>query len=135
MEEQGNQMDGSERPTGDTPSAAPDLGALLAELAKYSSAPKPAAEHQPQHPASHQASGADRILDPRQQSVYHESQTNSPLIDPSTILEWPLALRCVNKLSAQNPQFGPTVKVVRKSTEPNQIIMLIIKTDDLRSST
>ena len=33
-------------------------------------------------------------------------------IDPSTILEWPQALRCVNKISASNPQFGPKLKEV-----------------------
>ncbi|KAE9966377.1 hypothetical protein BLS_007041 [Venturia inaequalis] len=112
MEEQGNHTDSSEKATGEMSSAAPDLGALLAELAKYSSAPKPAAEQQPQQSASHQAFSADRNLDPRQHAVYSEQQTKSPLIDPSTILEWPLGLRCVNKLSAQNPNFGPTVKVM-----------------------
>ncbi|TID25186.1 Serine/threonine-protein kinase [Venturia nashicola] len=112
MEEQGNHMDGPEMPAGDMPSATTDLGALLAELAKYSSAPRSASEQQPQQPSSHQAFSADRNLDPWQHLVNREQQTRSPLVDPSTILEWPLALRCVNKLSAQNPHFGPAVKVM-----------------------
>lgn len=116
MEEQGNYMDGSGKPAGENPSAVTDINSILAELNKFSSAlRKPAADEQQwAQPASHPAFSAERNLDPRQHSVYREQQILSPLIDPSTILEWPLALRCVSKLSAQNPHFGPTVKVVRK---------------------
>jgi hypothetical protein len=35
-----------------------------------------------------------------------------PIIDPATILEWPQALRCVTKLSAQNPNMAVVIKGV-----------------------
>jgi hypothetical protein len=127
MEEQGKHSDAA----ANGPSGIPDISTILAELAQYSSTQQQS--NQPthissiqeqqqwaQHPqqSSNQAPSTGRSLDPRQNPNHRGIATppaqlsKSPLIDPSTILEWPQALRCVTKLSAQNPNFGPVVKVV-----------------------
>lgn len=150
MEEQGKGADGSfigGRSAGNGTSGTPDINTILAELAQYSSAQQESNQAQipstyeqqqwmqHQQSASLQAISAERSLDPRQHSYHRDQLSRSPLIDPSTILEWPQALRCVNKLSTQNPNFGPTIKVVSEVLETNLRFMLTTNIDDLRSST
>ena len=36
-----------------------------------------------------------------------------PTIDPATITVWPEALRCINKISAQNAEFSASIRSVR----------------------
>jgi hypothetical protein len=119
--------------------AVPDINTILAELAQYSSAQQrsdqaaqvPQGNHQLQPHQEQwnqqpqpfiQPSSNRRSLDPRRNTQHRQTTTppaqpsSTPLIDPASILEWPLALRCVNKLSAQNPNFGPAIKVVSAVT-------------------
>lgn len=118
---------------GETEHANPDLDRILAELAGFTGsnfasqqptavAPLqlfpshhvPAQESLPAAPAI-----AERPRDPRlaerqlpQRIATPPTQPSTTLIDPSTIFDWPSALRCVNKLSASNPQFGPKIREV-----------------------
>lgn len=46
-------------------------------------------------------------------------RSSTPTIDPSTIIEWKHALRCVNKMAAQSPTFEPTIQKMIKSQEQN----------------
>jgi hypothetical protein len=105
--------------------AAPDIERILAELAGYSASnntSQPAATasfsiNQTAHhalslallPTAHSVPPA---LQPQQYTVTPPPQPQSPMINPATIFEWPQALRCVNKISATNPQFGPAIKTV-----------------------
>jgi hypothetical protein len=58
------------------------------------------------------------IINPLSNSQHHQNITpaaqlsRTPPINPATILEWPQALRCINKISAQNPSFAAFVKGV-----------------------
>jgi hypothetical protein len=128
MKEQGNSSGGGAAYQGASgasgaPGMVPDIESILAELAQFSSnqgfsPPEQRQWMQHHQPASHQAPPAVRSLDPRQKSLHGETAepparlVPSTFIDPSSILEWPQALRCVNKLSSQNPNFGPAIKVV-----------------------
>lgn len=113
----------------------PDLDRILAELAGYTAsnnapyeaaavAPPVSFSHSyPQHPRT-QDSLPSALSNHRQQIVAPTpppreattpTQPSTPQIDPSTIFEWPQALRCVNKISATNPQFGPKIREVGRS--------------------
>jgi hypothetical protein len=121
---------------------ANDLERILAELAQYSSAqqqtrrPEPAPEdfrhtvqlqylqlqenHRQEihHVPAAQNATHQRILDPRlnRSTLTPPAQLfKTPLIDPATILEWTQALRCVNKIAAQNPNLAPAVKGVSQA--------------------
>ncbi|KIV99794.1 uncharacterized protein PV09_08599 [Verruconis gallopava] len=107
----------------------PDIDRILAELAGYSAskgaiqqapvtAGTQAAESWPSHDVPQHA-GLNSVSGYSSQTsqvsqvsavALPPAQPHPPLVDPSTIFEWPQALRCVNKLSASNPQFGPKIK-------------------------
>lgn len=114
-----------------------DLETILAQLSQYSAAQQQSRQsgnnadefrqlqqlqdlqiqHRQTPPASiTESGGIQRSLDPRlnrDQTLTPSAQgSKTPIIDPATILEWPLALRCVNKLSAQNPNMAAVVKGV-----------------------
>jgi hypothetical protein len=65
-----------------------------------------------------QITNVHRIVDPRLNTQLQQATTppaqlpRTPPIDPATILEWPQALRCINKISAHNPHLAATVKGV-----------------------
>jgi hypothetical protein len=65
-----------------------------------------------------QSTTVHRMIDTRintqlQQATALSAQSSrTPPIDPATILEWPQALRCINKISAQNPHLATVVKGV-----------------------
>ena len=44
---------------------------------------------------------------------------STPLIDPATIIDWKQGLRCVSKITAQNPQFSISVRKLIKDQEGN----------------
>ncbi len=100
-----------------------DLERILAELAGYSASKntsQPAVTASfPINQAAHHAlspvllpttHGVSQALQPQQYTVTPPPQPRSPVINPATIFEWPKALRCVSKMSATNPQFGPAIK-------------------------
>ena len=69
-----------------------------------------------------------QVMDPRlagrptpSQLPLPKSQVRSstPLIDPSTIIDWKQGLRCVSKIAAQNPQFASSVRKLVKDQEGN----------------
>jgi hypothetical protein len=114
----------------------PDLAAILATLAslqKPESQPYPDQQaheqshgyqgyqqHQQQPEQSHhyQQSPDPRLVgrpapQHRQPHPRPQDRVSSPLIDPSTIIEWKQGLRCVSKIAAQNPDFAPAVRKVR----------------------
>lgn len=41
-----------------------------------------------------------------------QERSSKPLVDASTITEWKQGLRCVNKIAAQNVDFGATIRKV-----------------------
>ncbi len=43
-----------------------------------------------------------------------DSRKATPSADPATILDWPLGLRCVAKIAAQNPDFEPAIRKVNQ---------------------
>lgn len=45
-------------------------------------------------------------------AVIPADRNETPLIDPSTITEWPKALRCVNQIAARDPSFQSTIRKV-----------------------
>lgn len=59
--------------------------------------------HDPRLNARHQSTLSSRQAPPK-------SRTSTPIIDPATITEWKHGLRCVNKISAQNPAFVPAIQ-------------------------
>jgi hypothetical protein len=109
---------------------APDIERILAELAGYSAANSASqpnagnpAQHipfpihrTPHHTQSVSSLSVAHSLQPttqsQRQTATPPAQPRSPTIDPAVIFEWPQALRCVNKVSASNPLFGPTIKAV-----------------------
>ena len=44
------------------------------------------------------------------------SRSHTPIVDPATITEWAQGLRCVTKVSAQNPNFGAKIRQVSGPT-------------------
>ncbi|KAF2431265.1 hypothetical protein EJ08DRAFT_660140 [Tothia fuscella] len=125
-----NQTTGNPQISHDTPS---DLQSILAQLSQYAATPQQPPPNtassegarqiqiqqsqglplqQQQAPPSFIARSLDPRLDPqRHQTATPPNQTSkTPAIDPASILEWPQALRCVNKLSAQNPSTETAIK-------------------------
>ncbi|USP73785.1 uncharacterized protein yc1106_01059 [Curvularia clavata] len=122
----------------------PDLAAILATLANLS---KPEGQpyqdqqvydqshgfqghqvvqhhRQPEQSHTHQQPSDPRLAgrpapQPRQPQPKPEDRVASPLIDPSTITEWKQGLRCVSKIAAKNPNFGPAVHKLMKDQEAN----------------
>ena len=47
-----------------------------------------------------------------------QCRSATPIIDPSTIVEWKLGLRCVNKVAAQNSNFAASVQKVCSHNTP-----------------
>ena len=132
--------------------ANPELDRILAELAGYTanqnaSYQPPAlappshshdyVDHQPQPTSSSQTLPTIQqhrsqapVSIPSRQTATPPAQSNSSQIDPSTIFEWPQALRCVNKISASNPQFGPKIKEVSDTFTLTPMNMCLRTTDD-----
>lgn len=52
---------------------------------------------------------------PRPQLRGYNERPRSPAIDPATITEWPLGLKCVNYIAQDNPNFKPAVRKVNNS--------------------
>jgi hypothetical protein len=65
-----------------------------------------------------QSTNANRIVDPRLSVQQHQATTppaqssRPPPIDPAVILDWPQALRCINKVAAHNPHLAAAINGV-----------------------
>ena len=109
---------------------APDLQAILDNLAQYAPTANTApswqrSEAQPHHARTQvpqiratddQSSQLDRALQPQPLRPQGRSTTSpKPLIDPATITTWQEGLRCVTKLAAQNAQFAAGIRRVSSS--------------------
>lgn len=55
----------------------------------------------------------------RQTAPKQQDRASTPLIDPATITEWKQGLRCVSKVSAQNPDFVSTIRKLIQDQEQN----------------
>lgn len=59
----------------------------------------------------------------RQPHPKPQDRVSSPLIDPSTIIEWKQGLRCVSKISTQNSEFAPAVRKVGQVHDPQLVFV------------
>ncbi|KAI8937016.1 hypothetical protein NX059_006239 [Plenodomus lindquistii] len=122
-----------------------DLAKILATLANLPKPEAPGYEQQPQEQNAAQTSSTFQELpqaylgqqstpypqtsDPRlanrqalqyrQPAPKPQERSTTPLIDPSTIIEWKQGLRCVSKIAVQNPDFVPAIRKLMKDQEQN----------------
>jgi hypothetical protein len=78
-----------------------------------------------------QSTNTHHNIDPRLSVQHHQVTTpptqssRTPLIDPAVILDWPQALRCINKIAAHNPNLAAAINRVNTCLSTCLVIMLI----------
>ena len=94
-------------------SQTPDLASVLAQLRQYAPAPQQNTQNHDQH---------SRIsLDDSKQIVEARASPRPPVIDATSIVDWPAGIRCVSKAAAQTPWFTESIqKMIRDQRRHEQ---------------
>lgn len=119
-------MDGFQ---GEIPPNLADILATLSRLAPAPPVPTTQGIEAGQIPFQHVV---DSVTDDTHHPQLPASQTdhnrpNEQTIDPATITEWASGLRCVSKLSTQNPAFGNAIRNVRSHQAFTKAALMLIK--------